>query len=104
MDGRWVPPVDVCRVRPKRCDLELEIILQNNDHTKMRANGVRARKKPLYVFRPCVGGNVVILWQQSANHVTDAAAHDVCDVTFFAQMHYNFACGLFHGRQVHETL
>src|SRR5881398_3740950 len=72
MNCGWMPSIDVSLIGPKSCHLKLEIILQDNDHPKMRTDRIGSLKKFLYHFGPRVGGDVVVFWRQTAHHVAHA--------------------------------
>src|SRR5215475_5911254 len=99
MNCGWVPSVDVSLLGPKCCHLKLEIIFQYDDHTKMRPDRIGSWKKSLHHFRSCIGGNVVVLWRQTADHVANATAGEVRNVPFLTQARGDFArCGFHRGR------
>src|SRR5207237_5312004 len=81
MHGAGMSSVNVGVVGTKGRHLELKTVLQHDDHTKVRADGKGAWEKPLHGFRSRVGNDVVILRDQTAHHVTHAAACEVRDVT-----------------------
>ena len=88
--------IDIHVVRAKSRDFELKFVFQNNDHAKVRADRVSARKNLLHNFGRCVRRDIVILRNQAANHVADTAAREVRDVTAPAQTRANLACRFFH--------
>src|SRR4029077_419820 len=97
MNCGWVPSVDVSFVGPKSRHLELEIIFEYDDHSKMRADRIGSPKKFLHHFRARVGGDVVVFWRQTANHVAHATTGEVRNVTVLAQARSDFARSFFHG-------
>src|SRR2546423_15593022 len=96
-----VPAVDVSLVGTKRRDLKLEIVLEYNDHPEVRADCVRSGEKRLHVFRAGVGGDVVILWYQTAHQVAHAATCEVRNVSAITQALHDLARGFFHWRSLH---
>src|SRR6186997_2409624 len=98
-----VSSVNVSLVGPKCCHLELEIIIEYDDHAKMRADGIGSWKKSLHHFRSRVGGDVVILRRQIANHVAHATTGEIRDVPLLAQTGSDPARRLFHWRRFHTT-
>src|SRR5262245_4976087 len=100
----WVPAVDICVIGAKRRDLKLKALFQHDNHTKMRTDRVRARKKCLHGLRPRVSGDVVILWSQTSHHVAHAAAREVRYVPLLAQARRDFSRGLFHRRRFETRL
>src|SRR5207244_884917 len=96
-----VPAIDVSLIGTKRGHLELETVLEYNDHTEMRTDRVRSREKRLHIFRTRVGRDVVILWCQTAHHVTHATTCEVRNVPTVTQPLRDLARGLLHWRRVH---
>src|SRR6266702_6562497 len=96
-----VPAIDVSLIGPKGGNFELETVLKYNDHTEMRADRVRSGKKGPHVFRTRVGRDVVILWCQTAHHVTHATTCEVRNVSTVTQNLRDLARGLLHWRRVH---
>src|SRR5205807_2255623 len=80
-----VPAIGVSLIGTKRGHLELETVLEYNDHTEMRTDRVRSREKRLHIFRASVGGDVVILWCQTAHHVAHATTCEVRNVSPLTQ-------------------
>ena len=76
-----MPAIDISVIGTKRRHLELKIVFQDQDHTKMRPDGVRPRKKPLHNFGSGVGGNVEIFRYLATNDVPDATASEIRDMT-----------------------
>src|SRR6267378_771010 len=103
MNCCWVPSVDVSLVGPKCRHLKLEIIFQYDDHSKMRADRIGSLKKFLHHFGARVGGDVVVFWRQTANHVAHATTGEVRGVTILAQAPSDFARSFFHRRRFHRT-
>src|SRR5581483_2066006 len=103
MNRGWVPSVDISLVGPKCRHLKLEIAFQYDDHAKMRADRIGSWKKSLHQIRSCVGGDVVVLWWQTADHVAHATTGEVRDVPFLAQARSNFARPFFHRRRLHPA-
>src|SRR6266487_1433342 len=103
MNCSWVPSVDVSLIGPKSCHLKLEIVFQNNDDPKVRTDRIGSRKKSLHHFGARVGRDVVILWRQSAHHVTHTTTGEVRDVTILAQARSDLAGRFFHRRRFHRT-
>src|SRR5437016_1330958 len=97
MNCGWVPSVDVSLVRPKCRHLKLEVIFEYNDHSKMRADRIGSLKKSLHHFGARVGGDVVVLWRQAANHVAHATTGEERDVPLVAQARSDLARSFFHG-------
>src|SRR5262249_60428036 len=102
MNCGWVPPVNVSVVGSKCCHLKLEIIFQYDDHAKMRADRIGSWKKSLHRFRPCVGGNVVVFWRQTTDHVAHTPAGEVRDVPLLAQAGGDFARPFFPSGRVYS--
>src|SRR2546430_14942083 len=96
-----VPAIDVSLIGTKRGHFKLETVLEYNDHTEMRADRVRSEKKGLHIFRTRVGRDVVILWCQTAHHVTHATTCEVRNVSTVTQNLRDLARGLLHWRRVH---
>src|SRR5262249_46269527 len=96
-----VPAVDVSLIGTKCGHFELEIVLEYDDHAKMRTDCVRSGKKGLHIFRTRVGRNVVILWCQTAHHVAHAPTREVRNVSTVTQPRRDLARGLLHWRGVH---
>src|SRR5436309_14318942 len=69
----------------------------------MRADRVRSGKKRLHIFRTRVGRDVVILWCQTAHHVTHATTCEVRNVSTVTQSLLDLARGLLHWRKVHTV-
>src|SRR5207247_2414427 len=103
MDRAGMPSAYVSVIGTKGRHLKLKTVLQHEDHPKMGADGERAWKKRLHGFRSRVGRNVVILRDQTAHHVTYAAAGEVRDMAALAQTRGNFACDPFHRRGFHSV-
>src|SRR2546423_9016598 len=97
MNCSWVPSVDVSLIRPKSCHLKLEIVFQNNDDAKVRADRIGSWIKSLHDFGARIGRDVVILWRQAANHVAHTTTGEVRDVTILAQARSDPARRFFHG-------
>src|SRR6266850_5965884 len=98
MNCCWVPSVDVSLVGPKCRHLKLEIIFQYDDHSKMRADRIGSLKKFLHHFGARVGGDVVVFWSQTANHVAHTTTGEIGDVAIFAQARSNATRCSFHRR------
>src|SRR6266545_711968 len=103
MDCAWVPSVDVSLIGPKRRHLKLEIIFQYDDHAKVCTDRISPWKKSLHHLRSRIGGDVVILRSQAANHVAHTTTSEVRDVPIFAQARSNFACRHFHRQRLHPV-
>src|SRR6266540_4933554 len=103
MNCARMPSIDVSLIGTKCGHLELEIAFQHNDHAKMRADRIGPWKNSLHNFRSRVGGDVVILWSQAANHVAHTTTSEVRDVTIFAQARSDFARRLFHRQRLHPV-
>src|SRR4029450_8789956 len=101
MDGGWMPSVDVSLIGPKRRHLKLEIVFQNDDHAKMRTDRIGSREKSLHHFRSGVGGDVVVLRRQPADHVAHTTTGEVRDVPLLAQACSDFARRFFHPGRFH---
>src|SRR5262249_22608321 len=96
-----VPAVDVSLIGTKGRYFKLETVLEYNDHAEMRTDGVRSGEKRLHIFRASVGGDVVIFWCQTADHVTHAATCEVRNVSPITQALRDLARNLFHWRRFH---
>ena len=81
---------------------ELKFVFHHNDYAKVGADGVRARKNLLHLFRPRVRHDVNVLRHATANHVADAAASEIGDAALTAQARTNLARRLFHERCFHR--
>src|SRR6266513_3970261 len=101
MNCGWVSSVDVSLVGPKCGHLELELVFQHDDHSKMRADRIGSRKKFLYHFGARVGSDVVVFWRQTAYHVPHTTTGEVRDVTILAQARSDFARSFFHRGRFH---
>src|SRR5215471_13428183 len=101
MHSAGVPAIDVGLIGTKCGHFELETLLEYNNHTEVRADRVRSREKRLHIFRTRVGGDVVILWCQTAHHVTHATTCEVRNVSTVTQPLRDLARGLLHWRRVH---
>src|SRR4029078_6367274 len=102
MHRAWVPAVDISVIGAKGGYLKLQAVLQHDNYAEVRTDRVRAREKRLHSFRARVGGDVVILWCQTAHHVAHATACEVRDVPLLTQARHDFARALFHGRRFHR--
>src|SRR5206468_12754967 len=100
MNCGWVPSVDVRLVGTKSCHLELEIIVEYDDHAKMRPDRIGSWEKPLHYFRSRVGGDVVVLWRQTADHVAHTTTSEVRYVAMLAQACSDLARRFFHRRPI----
>src|SRR6266480_2109922 len=103
MNCARVPSIDVSLIGTKCGHLELEVVFQNDDDAKMCADRIGPWKNSPHNFRSRIGGNVVILWSQAANHVAHTTASEVRDVTIFAQARSNFARRLVHRQRLHPV-
>src|SRR5207244_1122474 len=83
-------------------DLELETVFHYEDHTKMRANGVGARKKFLHVFRFGIRGDVEVFRRLAADDIAYASPREVRNMSAFPQTGNNFTRGFFHRRSFHR--
>src|SRR5207248_6589393 len=101
MNCSWMPSIDISLIGPKSCHLELEIVFQNDDHAKMRTDGIRSLEKFLDHFGTRVGGDVVVFWRQTAHHVAHATTGEIRDVTILAQARSDFARSFFHRGRFH---
>src|SRR5205823_14164707 len=80
MNCGGMPSIDVSLVGTKCGHLELEIVFQNDDHAKMRADCIGPWKNSLHNFRSRIGGDVVVFWRQAADHIAHTTTGEVCDV------------------------
>src|SRR4030095_9184334 len=101
MDCGWMPSVDVSLIGPKRRHLKLEIVFQYDDDAKMRTDRIGSRKKSLHHFRSRVGGDVVVLRRQTADHVAHTTTGEIRDVPILAQACSDFARRFFHRGRFH---
>src|SRR5439155_24484719 len=96
MNCGWVPSIDVSLVGTKCGHLELEVVFQHDDHAKMRADRIGPGKNSLHNYRSRIGGDVVVLWRQTADHVAHITTGEVRDVANVAQTRSYFALRFFH--------
>ena len=97
MHGARMPAIHISIVGTKRRHLELETVFDHEDHPKMRANRVGARKKLLHHFRRRIGDDIEVFRSFAANDVAHAAPGEVRKMAVLAHPGGNFARRLFHG-------
>src|SRR6266496_6499930 len=98
MHGARPSAIDINVIGTKGCYFELEAVLDNEDHPKMRANRIRAWKNFLHSFRLGVGGDIEVFRSFAADDVAHAASGEIRNMAALAQTFGNFARGHFHRR------
>src|SRR5438874_2169685 len=88
--------VNVGPVRAKGCDFKIESIFDDDDHAELRPDRISVWKHFLDDVRRRIGCDVEIFGGKTANHVADATAREVGDVTSRAQFGTDLASALFH--------
>src|SRR6266699_7048325 len=98
MHGARPSAIDISNVRTKGRYFELETVLHHEDHPKMRANSIGARKEFLHNFWFGIGGDIEVFRRLAADDVAHAAAGEIRDMTALAQTRGSFQRRPFHRR------
>src|SRR5947207_6710762 len=98
MYGARPSAIDINVIGTKGCHFELEAVLDNEDHPKMRANRIGAWKNFLHNFRLGVGGDIEVFRSFAADDVAHAASSEIRNMAALAQTLGNFPRPLFHRR------
>ena len=98
MHGARPSAIDISIVGTKGRYFELETVFHHEDHPKMRANCIGARKEFLHNFWFRIGGDIEVFRRLAADDVAHAAAGEIRDMTALAQTRGNFPRRLFHQR------
>src|SRR5437762_7227740 len=99
MDCTRMSSVDVGVIGAKGRDFELEIAFHYDNHAKVCADRISARKKLLHFFGSRVSGDVEVFRRNPADDVAHATAGEVGNVTGRTYTDGDLASALFHWRR-----